>query len=347
MIREAIAKLVDHVDLEADEVEGALSEIMEGRTSPSQVAAFLVALRMKGERPGEVAAAARAMRAHAIRLDVELPILVDTCGTGGDNLSTFNISTVSAFVVAGAGVAVAKHGNRKVSSQAGSADLLEALGVKLDLTPPAVAQCVRQVGIGFLFAPTFHPAMRHAATVRKEIGVRTLFNMLGPLTNPAGARYQLLGVYDRAVLHVMARALDQLGSQRALVVHGADGMDEITLTAPTDAAYLADNCVEEMTITPEMLGFERCRAEDLESRGMEDSIRIAREILTGKERGPRRDIVCANAGAALFVAGKAENLEAGARQAERVLDSGAALGRLENLVALTHALGSQGADLER
>jgi anthranilate phosphoribosyltransferase len=292
---------------------------------------------MKGEQPHEIAAAARAMRAHAVRLHVDLPVLVDTCGTGGDGLSTFNISTVSAFVVAGAGVPVAKHGNRRVSSHAGSADLLEALGVKLDISLAQVARAVREASIGFLFAPSFHPAMRHAASVRSDIGVRTLFNMLGPLTNPAGARYQLLGVYSRDVLEPMARALNELGSLCALVVHGSDGMDEITLTGQTWAAFLQDNCVEEWEIRPADLGYEVCSPQDLATTSAEQNARVARAILAGEERGPKRDIVCANAGAALFVAGKAGSLGTGARLAEQAIDSGSAMRSLEQLVSITNS----------
>ncbi|MBI4870404.1 MAG: anthranilate phosphoribosyltransferase [Candidatus Riflebacteria bacterium] len=337
MLRRAIAKLIEGTDLESDEVTFALEAIMEGQATPAQIAGFLVAMRMKGELPHEVAAAAMAMRARAVKLDVDLPVLVDTCGTGGDGLSTFNISTVAAFVVAGAGVAVAKHGNRKVSSHAGSADLLETLGVRLDIEPRCVAAAVKEAGIGFLFAPSFHPALKHAAAVRRDLGIRTLFNMLGPLTNPAGARYQLLGVYDRGVLEVMARALGTLGSHCALVVHGSDGMDELTLTGETYAAFLQDNCVEEWTIRPADLGFEVCRPEDLATTSMEENAKIAREVLAGTERGPRRQIVCANAGAALFVAGKVRSLADGARAAERSIDSGAAQERLQRLVELTRA----------
>ena len=337
MIRNAIAKLVEMNDLEPDEVTATLDQIMGGRATPAQISAFLIAMRMKGEQPHEIAAAARAMRAHAVRLLVDLPVLVDTCGTGGDGLSTFNISTVSAFVVAGAGVAVAKHGNRRVSSHGGSADLLEALGVKLDIPPIQVASAVKEAGIGFLYAPSFHPAMRHAASVRSDIGVRTLFNMLGPLTNPAGARYQLLGVYGREVLEPMARALNELGSLCALVVHGSDGMDEITLTGETWAAFLQDNCVEEWVIRPADLGYDVCDPQDLATQCAEDNASVARAVLSGEERGPKRSIVCANAGAALFVAGKARSLPEGARLAEQAIDSGAAMRSLERLVAVTNA----------
>ncbi len=335
MIREAIATLVSGDDLAPEEMTGALTEIMEGQSNPSQVAAFLVALRMKGEVPEEVAAAAEVMRSHAVTIPVALPELMDTCGTGGDGLSTFNISTVSAFVLAAAGVPVAKHGNRRVSSTSGSADILEELGVELSLTPEQVGNSILETGMGFMFAPNFHPAMRHAAGVRKDIGIRTMFNMLGPLTNPAGARYQLLGVYDRGVLQTVARALGRLGSERALVVHGEDGMDEITLTGKTYAAFLADSCVEEMVIDPGDFGYSPCRPEELAGGSVAENAKIARDILSGDDKGPRRQIICANAGAALFVSGKAASLAEGAQLAEKGIDSGEAMKRLEALVTFS------------
>ncbi|PYS96257.1 MAG: anthranilate phosphoribosyltransferase [Acidobacteria bacterium] len=324
-----LGKVVEGQILAPAEARAAFEAIMDGRVPPAPLAAFLVALRMRGETVAEIAAFARVMRERATRIDAGGGIVLDTCGTGGDGAGTFNISTVAAFVVAGCGVPVAKHGNRSVSSRCGSADLLQGLGVRLDAEVALVERALREAGFAFLFAPALHGAMRHAAPVRRELGVRTVFNLLGPLTNPAGARHHLLGVYDPARVEGLAEVLRELGSERALVVHG-DGLDEIALHGETRAAELRGGRVRTFILTPEDAGLRRAPLSEVSGGSVEENVDIARGVLKG-ERGPRRDIVLLNAAAALMVAGRAGDLRAGVAQAGHALDSGAALRVVEAL----------------
>ncbi len=335
-IKDAIAKVMERQDLTEVEAEAAMMQIMQGQATSAQIGAFLTALRMKGETVDEITGCARAMRRSAVAVRPRrAETLVDTCGTGGDGAGTFNISTTAAFVVAGAGQPVAKHGNRSISSKCGSADVLEALGVNLDLTPAQVAACVDEVGIGFLFAPKLHPAMKHAIGPRRDLGVRTIFNLLGPLTNPAGASAQVLGVYDPALTEPLARVLGALGSQAAFVVHGAGGLDELTTTGPNRVSVLRDGRVETHTLNPTSLGFSRARPSDLRGGDAEENAAITRGILSGTLNGGRRDVVVLNAAAALVAGGRARTLPEGIRLAEHSLDSGAALRTLAHLVEFT------------
>jgi anthranilate phosphoribosyltransferase len=308
-----------------------MGEILRGEATPAQIGSLLVALRMKGETVEEIAAAARVMREHATRIHPKDARVVDTCGTGGDGAHTFNISTAAALVASGAGVTVAKHGNRSVSSRCGSADVLEALGVPLDLEPAEVEQCLNTVGIAFLFAPRFHPAMKHAAGPRKELGIRTLFNLLGPLSNPAGATAQVLGVFDRKWVEPLARVLADLGVQRGFVVHGSDGLDEMTLSGPTDVAELLEGRVSLAVVRPESYGLALCRPEELRGGTVGENVRILREVLEGKLHGAKRDVVLLNAAAAIVAGEKAADLGEGIARARQAIDSGAALGKLEAL----------------
>ena len=336
MIQQAIETVVGGKSLSMEEAAQAMDEIMEGEATPAQFGAFVTALRMKGETPDEVAGMARTMREKSLHVRVDGP-LVDTCGTGGDASGTFNISTAAGFVVAGAGVKVAKHGNRAMSGKCGSADVLEALGVKIDLGPEEVARCLEQVGFGFMFAQRFHPSMRFAAGPRREIGIRTVFNILGPLTNPAGARTQLIGVADPKVAEAMAEVLRRLGSSHALVVHGADGLDEITLGDETQVWELKDGKVSSYSVSPEDLGLGRVARDDLRVAGVEESTQILRDVLQGKH-GPARDVVLANAAGALVAAGKAATLKEGVALAAESIDSGAAKDKLDALVELSQRL---------
>ena len=330
MIADLVKKAADSQDLSADEAQAAMSEIMSGEATPAQIAAFLVAMRMKGETVDEVTAFARVMRAHVLPVKTSRRPLVDTCGTGGDEIKTFNVSTVAAFVAAGAGVAIAKHGNRSVTSKCGSADVLEALGIKFDLPPDRVARCVDEVGIGFMFAPAYHPAMKYAAPVRRELGLRTVFNALGPLTNPAMADAQVLGVYRPEMTELHAGVLKNLGSERAYVVHGVGGLDELSTLGETRLTELKNGDVRTYSITPEDVGLRRARPEDVRGRTPEENARTLVAVLEG-EKGPARDIVVLNAAAAIAAGGKAETLAAAIPLAEESLDSGAALGKLNGL----------------
>jgi anthranilate synthase/phosphoribosyltransferase len=335
-IQEAIAKAMDGQDLTEVEAESAMTQIMEGQATPAQIGAFLTALRMKGESVGEIAGCARAMRRSAVPVRPQRSdTLVDTCGTGGDGAGTFNISTTAAFVVAGAGQPVAKHGNRSISSQCGSADVLEALGVNLDLTPDQVAASVDEVGIGFLFAPKLHPAMKHAIGPRRELGVRTIFNVLGPLTNPANASAQVLGVYDPDLTETLANVLGTLGSQAAFVVHGAGGLDELTTTGPNQVSVLRDGRVETRSFDPADLGFPRARPGDLHGGDADENAAITQGILSGTVNGARRDVVVLNASAALVAGGQAQTLSEGVRLAGQSLDSGSAQRVLDHLIEFT------------
>lgn len=335
MIQEAIRKVVERQDLSEAEAKAAMEQIMAGEATPAQIAAFMTALRMKGETVDEISGCAQAMRERAVRISPRVERLVDTCGTGGDGAKTFNISTAAAFVVAGGGVAVAKHGNRSVSSLCGSADVLEALGVHIDLAPEAVEACIEQVGIGFLFAPRFHASMRHAAGPRREVGVRTIFNLLGPLTNPASARFQLLGVYDRSLTEPIARVLHRLGVEEAFVVHGLDRLDEISITGETQISHLKGGEVTTFVLHPGDVGLKPAGPGEIAGGDAQQNAEIVRRVLSG-EGGPRRDIVLLNAGAALVAAGAARDLEDGVSLAARVVDERKALEKLEALVEFTH-----------
>ena len=337
MIREAIGKLAVGQSLEQGETAAAMEEIMSGEATPAQIAAFITALRMKGETVDEIAGLARVMREHA--LPVTTPhTCVDTCGTGGDASGSINVSTTAAFVVAGAGCRVAKHGNVSVSSRSGSSDVLGALGVRLDLTPEGVARCIDEAGIGFMFAQAFHPAMRHAGPVRREIGIRTIFNVLGPLTNPAGARHQVLGVGDPGLLSRLAGALQVLGTSHALVVHGA-GMDELSISAPSQVIEIVGGELRSYELAPEDVGLERAAAESIAGGTPEENAVVLRRTLSGQERGPKRDVVLLNAAAALVAADAVADLRQGVAKAAEAIDSGAAAARLEALIATSQRAG--------
>jgi anthranilate phosphoribosyltransferase len=334
MLTDHIKKIVQRRDLSEEEMTQAMTEIMSGEASEAQIGAFMGALATKGETFEELAGAARAMRRKATRIHVGASTIVDTCGTGGDGVHSFNISTTAAFVVAGRGVTVAKHGNRSISSKCGSADVLEALGVRLDVQPEVVEEAVQSLGIGFMFAPLYHGAMRFAAKPRKEVGIRSIFNMLGPLTNPAGANCQLLGVYAPQLTEMFAQALRLLGARRAFVVHGHDGLDEISVCAPTRVAELKDGLIRTYDITPEQLLGRIAKPEDMAGGDPEVNAAIMRRILAG-EKGPQRDVVVVNAGVALVAAGVAEDIAEGIRQAEVSIDEGAAAAKLDALIRFT------------
>jgi anthranilate phosphoribosyltransferase len=350
MIKAAIAKVVERIDLSEGEMIGIMDQIMSGEATPAQVAAFITALRMKGETVPEITGAARVMRERAtpIRvgrnvldmdrddINVDLETILDVVGTGGDGTNTFNISTTVAFVVSACGVKVAKHGNRSVSSSCGSADVLEALGVELDVTPETVERCINEIGIGFLFAPALHGAMKHAIGPRKEIGIRTIFNILGPLTNPAKADCQVMGVYREDLVEPLAQVLHNLGCRRGFVVHGLDGMDEITLTAETAVATVTEEGIAMSRISPEQFGLSRCAMADLRGGDARGNAEIVRNILGG-EKGPRRDVVLLNAAYALLAAGKVADVTAGLSLAAEAIDSGRALMQVERLAQLTNA----------
>ena len=335
VIVEAIGKVVRRENLSLAEAEAAMNVIMTGDATQSQIAGFLVGLRMKGETIDEIAGCARAMRRNARPVVTHQEVLVDTCGTGGDGARTFNISTTTAFVVAGAGVPVAKHGNRAVSSQCGSADVLQELGVRIDLTPEQVGACIDEIGIGFLFAPTFHPAMKHAIGPRRELGLRTIFNILGPLTNPAGAGRQVMGVYDRSLTEPLAEVLNHLGSQGAFVVHGPHGLDELTTTGCNWISQLAGGQVKTYELDPITVKLVPADPADLTGGSPRENAAITRAILSGQpaSHGARRDAVLLNAAAALVAAERAADLRDGLQQAGQSIDSGAALAKLEQLVA--------------
>ncbi len=323
-------------DLSRDEMTAVMHQIMTGECTSSQIGGFLVGLHMKGETVDELSAAAKVMRDLSTRVEVSGEHLVDTCGTGGDASGSFNISTASAIVAAAAGALVAKHGNRSMTSNSGSADVLEAAGVKLDISPQQVGDCVKQVGVGFMFAPAHHGAMKHAIGPRKEMAVRTIFNVLGPLTNPAGAPNQVIGVFDGDLVEPMAQVLQQLGSRHVMVVHAEDGMDELSITATTHVAELKDGEVSTYTVTPEDFGMQTASLEDLRVSSPEESLAVIRGVFADQP-GPARDIVCLNAGAAIYVAGLADSLAAGIDAVRAAIESGTAAEVLENLVAKTNA----------
>jgi anthranilate phosphoribosyltransferase len=330
----AIRAVTEKRNLDADEMTAVMRTIMTGEATPAQIGGFLIGLRMKGETVDEIAAAARVMRDLATGVQVTGSNVVDIVGTGGDATNTFNVSTACTFVVAAAGGTVAKHGNRSVSSKSGSADLLEAAGVNLDLTPEQVAQCINEIGVGFMFAPRHHSAMKHAIGPRKEMGVRTIFNVLGPLTNPAGAPNQLLGVFSSELVEPLAQVLNKLGSNHVLVVNAEDGMDEISVGAPTHVAELKEGQVSTYTITPEQFGVERADIKQLVVNGAEESLAIINAVLENQP-GPARDIVMLNAGAAIYAAGLADTLDAGIRKADTEIATGKAKQKLDALVKLS------------
>jgi anthranilate phosphoribosyltransferase len=333
-LREQLQRLVAGENLTRAQSAAAMDAMLDGGAPISQMAGLLVALRIKGETPDEIAGAAQAMRARAARVEVSQDRLIDTCGTGGDGSHTFNISTTAAFVAAAGGARVAKHGNRAISSKCGSADVLAALGAQVELSPSAVADCIEECGIGFLFAPRHHAAMKHVAPVRKDLGMRTLFNLLGPLANPAGARRQLLGVYSAQLVPVLARTLAELGCDRAFVVHGAGGLDEISTSGPTLVCEVRGSEVRQFEVAPEQFGLAREELSALRGGDAAENAELLRGVLRG-EPGARRTAVVMNAGAALAAAGVSEEIVDGVRLAERAIDSGAALDRLERFLAAT------------
>ena len=332
LIQHAIQKLLDRQNLNADEMRVVMRFIMSGNASDAQIAGFLIALRCKGENIDEIAAAAEVMRELATKVNIVGEHIIDTCGTGGDGANTFNISTTCAFVVAAAGGQVAKHGNRSVSSSCGSADVLEAAGVNLDLSAEQVAQCVNEIGVGFLFAPKHHGAMKHTIKVRKDMGVRTLFNLLGPLSNPAAAPNQLVGVFAKEWVEPLAQVLKKLGSQHVLVVNAEDGLDEISIASATTIAELKDGLVSSYTITPEQFGFQRAHLNELAVGNAADSLSIVKSVLDN-QAGAARDIVQLNAGAAIYAANITDSLAAGIEKAQQVIASGAARAKFDALIA--------------
>ncbi|MGY6214367.1 anthranilate phosphoribosyltransferase [Methylolobus aquaticus] len=335
---QVLQALLDGRDLSGSQMRSVMRTIMSGGATPAQIGAFLIALRAKGESVDEVAAAAQVLREVATKVPVRGAHVIDTCGTGGDASKTFNISTTSAFVVAAAGGKVAKHGSRSVSSRSGSADVLEAAGVRLDLTPEQVKRCIDQIGVGFLFAQRHHGAMKYAIAPRKELGVRTIFNLLGPLTNPAGAAHQLIGVYSPDWVQPLAEVLKKLGSKHVLVVHAEDGLDEISIGAPTRIAELKNDEVSTYTIAPEDFGFKRASLKKLAVNTVAGSLEIIRGVLEGKT-GPARDIVALNAGAAIYAADLVATLAEGVRRAEVVIDEGSARNKLQALIEFTQSIG--------
>ena len=336
MIQEAIRDLIAGADLGRAKMRAVMEQIMSGQATDAQIGAFLVALRIKGETIDEIVGCAEAMREKATPIGTVRPDPIDTCGTGGDDSGTFNISTTSAFVASGAGLVVAKHGSRSISSQCGSADVLAALGVNVEATPEKVGECIDEVGIGFLFAVALHGAMKHAVGPRRELATRTVFNILGPLTNPAGAKRQLLGVFDGALTEALSGVLRELGSERALVVHGSDGLDEITLTGPTQVSELRDGQISTRQIHPGDFGLQTASAEALKGGDADYNARILRGILDGEE-GPQRDVVLLNSAAAMVVGGRAEDITAGLEVAQESIDSGKARQALDRLVEVSNS----------
>lgn len=335
MIKEAIIKLSKKQDLTYAEAETVMDEIMSGQATPVQMSAYLTALSLKGETIDEITASAAGMRAHCIKLLHNLDVL-EIVGTGGDGSNSFNISTTSSLVIAAGGVPVAKHGNRAASSKSGAADVLEALGVKITLTPERSAEILKKINICFLFAQNYHIAMKYVAPIRKELGIRTVFNILGPLSNPAGANMELMGVYDQSLVEPLAQVMANLGVDRGMVVYGQDSLDEISMCAPTSVCEIRDGKFTSYEITPEQFGYERCEKGALTGGTPAENAEITKAILKGKEKGSKRQAVCLNAGAALYIAGKAASIEEGVKLAESLIDSGAALKKLEEFVEETN-----------
>lgn len=335
MIKEAIIKLSKKQDLAYAEAEAVMDEIMSGQATPVQMSAYLTALALKGETIDEITASAAGMRAHCIKLLHNLDVL-EIVGTGGDGSNSFNISTTSSLVIAAGGVPVAKHGNRAASSKSGAADVLETLGVKITLTPERSAEILKKINICFLFAQNYHIAMKYVAPIRKELGIRTVFNILGPLSNPAGANMELMGVYDQSLVVPLAQVMANLGVNRGMVVYGQDSLDEISMCAPTSVCEIRDGKFTSYEITPEQFGYERCEKGALTGGTPAENAEITKAILKGEEKGPKRQAVCLNAGAALYIAGKAASIEEGVKLAESLIDSGAALKKLEEFVEETN-----------
>ena len=335
MIKEAIIKLSKKQDLAYAEAEAVMDEIMSGQATPVQMSAYLTALSLKGETIDEITASAAGMRAHCIKLLHNLDVL-EIVGTGGDGSNSFNISTTSSLVIAAGGVPVAKHGNRAASSKSGAADVLEALGVKITLTPERSAEILKKINICFLFAQNYHIAMKYVAPIRKELGIRTVFNILGPLSNPAGANMELMGVYDQSLVEPLAQVMANLGVNRGMVVYGQDSLDEISMCAPTSVCEIRDGKFTSYEITPEQFGYESCEKGALTGGTPAENAEITKAILKGEEKGPKRQAVCLNAGAALYIAGKAASIEEGVKLAESLIDSGAALKKLEEFVEETN-----------
>ena len=335
MIKEAIIKLSKKQDLTYAEAETVMDEIMSGQATPVQMSAYLTALSLKGETIDEITASAAGMRAHCIKLLHNLDVL-EIVGTGGDGSNSFNISTTSSLVIAAGGVPVAKHGNRAASSKSGAADVLEALGVKITLTPERSAEILKKINICFLFAQNYHIAMKYVAPIRKELSIRTVFNILGPLSNPAGANMELMGVYDQALVEPLAQVMANLGVNRGMVVYGQDSLDEISMCAPTSVCEIKDGKFTSYEITPEQFGYTRCEKGALTGGTPAENAEITKAILKGEEKGAKRQAVCLNAGAALYIAGKADSVEAGVKLAESLIDSGAALKKLEEFVEETN-----------
>lgn len=335
MIKEAIIKLSKKQDLAYAEAEAVMDEIMSGQATPVQMSAYLTALALKGETIDEITASAAGMRAHCIKLLHNLDVL-EIVGTGGDGSNSFNISTTSSLVIAAGGVPVAKHGNRAASSKSGAADVLEALGVKITLTPERSAEILKKINICFLFAQNYHIAMKYVAPIRKELGIRTVFNILGPLSNPAGANMELMGVYDQSLVEPLAQVMANLGVNRGMVVYGQDSLDEISMCAPTSVCEIRDGKFTSYEITPEQFGYERCEKGALTGGTPAENAEITKAILKGEEKGPKRQAVCLNAGAALYIAGKSASIEEGVKLAESLIDNGAALKKLEEFVEETN-----------
>jgi anthranilate phosphoribosyltransferase len=337
MIKEAIAKVVERIDLQEEEMAQVVQEMMEGVATPSQIAAFLAGLRMKGETISEITGAAKVMISKATKIKPNELVVVDLCGTGGDQQGTFNVSTVASFIAAGAGVSVAKHGNRSVSSQVGSADVLEELGVNISLSPRGAERCLNEVGIAFLYAPVFHPAMKNVAQLRRDIAIRTIFNVLGPLTNPAGVRHQVMGIYSEVLLNPIAKVLRNLGYIRAMVVHGSDSLDEITVTGKTQVAELKDGMVKTHQLEPLDLGFKRRKLDELRGGNAKDNGEVLLSILKGDEREAKREIAVLNAAAAILVAGAASDMKEAITKAEESIDTKKALSKLNGLIKFTRS----------
>ena len=337
MIREAIVKLVNKENLTYEMAKGAMDEIMGGKADPIQISAFLTAMTMKGETIEEITACANGMRKHGVPMEHNKDVL-EIVGTGGDKSNSFNISTTASLVISAGGVAVAKHGNRAASSKSGAADCLEALGVKIDLEPEKNKEVLEKLGICFLFAQKYHMSMKYVAPVRKMLGIRTIFNILGPLTNPAAATMQVMGVYEEALVRPMAEVLSNLGVKRGMVVYGQDCLDEISLSAPTSVCEIKDGWFQSYEITPEQFGYTRCSKEDLAGGTPAENAEITKAIVNGTEKGPKRQAVCMNAGAALYIAGKAKTIEDGVKMAENLIDSGAAAAKLAEFIKLSNEI---------
>lgn len=331
MLKESITKIVEGKNLTTEEARRVAGIIMEGKATPSQIAALLTALRMKGETVEEITGFAKEMREKSVKIHPKIKNLVDTCGTGGDLSHTLNVSTLSAIVTSSAGVPIAKHGNRSVSSKCGSADILEALGVNINLPDQKVKESIEKVSFGFIFAPLFHPAMKYAAPSRKEIGIRTIFNILGPLTNPAGAQIQIMGVFSEKLTEPLAQVLSNLGSKNVMVVHGMDGLDEISISAETKISELRNGKIKTYHIKPEDFGLKRYKIKELKVSNVEDAKLAALDVLTGKEKGGKRYIVILNAAAAIYLSGKAKNISEGVKIASESIDSGNAMKKLEDI----------------